>query len=184
MFRLDDGRSRRRSSRVLCLMIGGVLASCAGRGEVSHANVPAAAPAPEANAANTARRDATPAEICVRVMRRTRTCAATYVPGLLALRVRLDQPSGISGRFQAKGRDAMLALARTQFARDWSDTAIARNCTALSEEPPHEQERIVAPDRRCLATDRCSTFTACDLAHKEARWTARPPAPASSWSRR
>jgi hypothetical protein len=116
-------------------------------------------------------------------MRRTRTCEATYVPGLLALRVRLDQPSGISARFQAKGRDAMLALARSQFESDWSDAAIARNCTALAEKPASEQERIVAPDRRCLEADRCSTFTACDLAHKEARWTAGPSASASSLSR-
>jgi hypothetical protein len=103
---------------------------------------------------------------------------------LLALRVRLDQPSGIAARFQANGRDAMLALAREQFARDWSEAALARNCTALSEKPSDEQERIVAPDRSCLDAERCSTFTTCDLAHKEERWTAAPSPPVSSLLRR
>ena len=69
----------------------------------------------------------------------------------------------------------MLALARSQFSRDWSDEAISRNCTALAQKPLAEQERIIAPERRCLQTSRCSNFTACDLAHKEERWTAVSP---------
>lgn len=184
MYRLSARRSRTRSSGVACLVMGGVLVSCSGRAELPQAKAPAVVQtsAPTASAARG--REATPAEICVRVMRRTRQCEAVYVPGLLALRVRLDQPSGIAKRFEAKGRDAMLVVARTQFERDWSDEAIARNCTALSHKSAEEQERIIAPERRCLEADRCSTFTMCDLTHKEARWTAAPSSPASSLSQR
>ena len=78
----------------------------------------------------------------------------------------------------------MLVLARTQFERDWSDEAIARDCTALSQKSPDEQERIIAPERRCLQAERCSTFTTCDLTHKEERWTAAPSSAASGLSQR
>jgi len=110
-------------------------------------------------------------------MRRTRACADAFVPGLLALRVRLDRPSGIAARFAAEGREALLTLARAQFANDWSEEAIATNCAQLAAKPPAEQERIVTPDRECVSRPDCETFTACDLAHKEARWTAQPPSP-------
>ena len=33
-----------------------------------------------------------PADICVAVMQRTRACEDDFVPGLMALRVKLDQP--------------------------------------------------------------------------------------------
>jgi hypothetical protein len=116
----------------------------------------------------------TPGEICVAVMHRTRDCADVYVPGLLALRVRLDMPPGIAKRFEIEGQDAMLELAHSQFSRDWSNEAIVRNCNALSEKPTSDQERIVAPERRCLEMPDCRAFTACDLAHKEETWTESP----------
>jgi hypothetical protein len=117
----------------------------------------------------------TPAEACVAVMQRTRDCEEVYVPRLLALRVRLDQPSGIARRFEVEGRRAMLGLAHHQFAQDWSDEAISRTCTDLSQKALVEQERMIAPERECLQTTNCNAFTACDLAHKEARWTTQAP---------
>jgi hypothetical protein len=156
------------------------LVSCAGSGAPrapapeSGAAAPAAAPprAAAAPAAPVSRAAGSPAEVCVAVMHQTRDCADVYVPGLLALRVRLDRPAGIAARFKAEGKEAMVKLAHTQFSADWSDEAVARNCKALSEKPAEEQERIVAPDRHCLETTDCSLFTTCDLAHKEKRWTA------------
>jgi hypothetical protein len=160
------------------LVICGALASCVGHSGTPHANVPEPtppAPASAAAAAAPARPGAgTPAETCIAVMHRTRGCAEVYVPGLLALRVHLDQPPGIAERLETEGRDAMIELAHSQFSRDWSDEAISRNCKALSEKPAAVQERIVAPDRRCLEMTECSAFTRCDLAHKEKRWTENP----------
>ncbi|MEO8183311.1 MAG: hypothetical protein ABI895_31140 [Deltaproteobacteria bacterium] len=111
-------------------------------------------------------------------MRRTRDCKEVYVPGLLALRVRLNLPSGIARRFENDGKRAMLGLAHFQFARDWSDEAIAGNCTGLSRKALAEQERIVTPERHCLEMTDCNRFTACDLAHKEKLWN---DAVASPW---
>jgi hypothetical protein len=149
-----------------------VLASCAGRSDAIHA------PAPEAAVASVDARarpsGGTPAEACVAVMHRTRECREEYVPGILALRIRLDQPPGIAERYEAEGESAMLELAHSQFSRDWSDEVIIRNCADLSRRPAAEQERIIASDRRCLETLDCSGFTACDLAHKEKRWTELP----------
>jgi hypothetical protein len=90
------------------------------------------------------------------------------------MRVRLDQPSGIAARFEEEGKDAMLELAHLQFAQDWSDEAIAKNCKELSEKSIEEQERIITPERKCLETADCNTFTTCDLARKEKRWTQNP----------
>jgi hypothetical protein len=106
-------------------------------------------------------------------MHKTRECKEVYVPGLLGLRVRLDLPAGIAERFSSEGESEMLELAHSQFSRDWSDDAIARNCTALSQKAQAEQEHIVAPDRHCLEMTDCNAFTACDLAHKEKRWTEK-----------
>lgn len=118
--------------------------------------------------------DAVPTDVCVAVMRKTRGCADTYVPGLMALRVRLDKPAGIAARFQAEGEKSMLAVAREEFNNDWSDDAIAGNCKALGEKLLEDQNRIVASDRACLMAADCTTFTQCDLAAKEKRWTAKP----------
>ncbi|MEZ4335600.1 MAG: hypothetical protein R3B82_03140 [Sandaracinaceae bacterium] len=137
------------------------LASCGG------------AAAPEAEPARAPVADSVTArDECVAVMERTRGCADTYVPALLALRVRLDRPEGIAARFEEEGEAAMVALAREQFAADWSDEAIANNCDTLAARPAEEQERILAPERECMREPDCEAFTACDIANKERRWTA------------
>ena len=70
----------------------------------------------------------------------------------------------------------MLPLAKEQFAEDWSDEAIARNCISLAQKPPDEQERLVASARQGLPLVDCKRFVACDLADKEQRWTPRADA--------
>lgn len=105
-------------------------------------------------------------------MQRTRACADVFVPGLLALRVRLDLPPGIAARHAEVGEEALLPIAREEFHRDWSDERIAANCDALAARPASEQEAILAPERACMEAADCSTFVACDLANKEQRWTA------------
>jgi hypothetical protein len=153
------------------LYLAGTLASCAGRADAVHApasEVSVVAADPPVHAS-----EGTPTQACFAVMHRTRECKEVYVPGLLGLRVRLDLPTGIAERFSSEGESAMLELAHSQFSRDWSDDAITRNCTALSQKAQAEQERIVAPDRHCLETTDCNAFTTCDLAHKEKRWTEK-----------
>ena len=162
----------------LLLMVLSLLAvsTCAGGGSAAksdsrpaEANKPGAEPTQSAMAS-----DAPPTDVCVTVMRKTRDCADVYVPGLMALRVRLDKPPGIAARFQAEGEKAMLPVAREQFNNDWADDAIASNCKALGEKAVEDQNRIVASDRECLKAADCAAFTQCDLAAKEKRWTAAP----------
>jgi hypothetical protein len=147
------------------------LAACAGSSDAAHRPAAEATTVMPAAAPTVANADATPAETCVAVMHKTRDCAQVYVPSLLALRVRLDLPAGIATRFKAEGEGAMLELAHSQFARDWSDDAITANCNALAAKPATEQQTIITPERDCLAKAECSAFAACDLAHKEKRWT-------------
>jgi hypothetical protein len=71
---------------------------------------------------------------------------------------------------EVEGKREMLGLAHYQFARDWSDEAIDRNCTHLSRKAAAEQERIIAPERGCLEMADCKGFVTCDLARKEMRW--------------
>lgn len=149
------------------------LASCSGASDAVYPDGPETS-VPRVD--STARpNDSTPAQACVAVMQRTRDCEDVYVPQLLALRVRLNQPPGIARRFEVEGRRAMLGLAHYEFARDWSDEAIARSCTDLSLKALAEQERIMAPERHCLESTDCNGFTACDLARKEMRWTTSTP---------
>lgn len=175
-YKVREGRPVLNSLRggAAVLAIYAVNASCARPGEVSNASAPgetAPAVTADARAASLQTGAGTPPQVCVAVMRRTRDCEAEYVPGLLALRVRLDQPSGIAARFEKEGEDTMLQLAHTQFAEHWSDEAIAQNCEELSEKSIDEQKRIIRPEQRCLETSDCRAFTACDLAHKEQRWS-------------
>lgn len=181
-YKMREGRPVRNIWRggATALAFHAVHIACVRQGDVSHANASAETrPTPTADATATALQTGagTPREVCVAVMRRTRDCEAEYVPGLLALRVRLDQPSGIAARFARDGRDAMLQLAHSQFAEDWSDAAIARNCEALSEKSTEEQKRIITPEQQCLEAADCSAFTACDLARKEERWTRTSSSP-------
>lgn len=158
----------------------GLAVACGGpkaSGPASDPPPPASASSPpvSASASSPAPGLAAPVDVCKASMRRTRECADVFVPGLMALRVRLDRPKGIAARFQTEGQEKMLATAREQFAGDWSDAAIEKNCAELAQKPADDQERIVAPDRRCLSTTRdCRGFTDCDLANKEARWTKSP----------
>jgi hypothetical protein len=117
----------------------------------------------------------TPAEAraeCVAVMMRTRECEAPFVSALMDLRVRLDRPPGIRDRFAAEGEEAMLTIAREEFARDWSDEAIATNCDRLAARPVEEREAILETEGACLHAADCQAFVECDIANKERRWTS------------
>ncbi len=56
--------------------------------------------------------------MCQRIFARKATCADDYLPVLLDLHVELNIPPGIGDRVQSEGRDAMLAIAHTELARD------------------------------------------------------------------
>jgi hypothetical protein len=125
-------------------------------------------PANEVSAEDNAR------EVCEVVMRRTRTCGDDYVPALLALRVRHDEPEGIAARFEAEGEDAMLEIAQEEFERDWSDAGIAAHCQDLIEMPEERRARIVERERVCMPARNCAEFVACNMDNLERRWSEEP----------
>ena len=141
-------------------------ASCAGGGGAPPARDP-----PDTRQSTT---DEASRATCGAVMRRTRACEDVWLPGLFALRVRLDLPQGIAAKLKAVGQEAMLAQARQEFAADWSEAAIEKNCSDLLTKPAADQQRILAEASECLAKPDCQSFASCDLAQKERRWTANP----------
>jgi hypothetical protein len=143
-----------------------VLAAC------SPAPEPAPPPAPSASASAAA--PASPHDICLVAMKKSRSCGDLFLPALMDARVKNDRPKGIAARFKAEGREKMLSIAREEFKTDYSDESIARHCKELSEKPADVQERVIAGDRSCLAKTDCTEFVACDIGALDARWKANP----------
>lgn len=111
-------------------------------------------------------------EACTASMVRERECSADFIPALVALRVRLDLPSGISARDGAEGRDALVAEANAEWARDATDENIATNCAQMDELPADQATQWTDMMNGCLATDGCAAFVECDVRFTEARFTA------------
>lgn len=149
------------------LAVALALAACSPAPEPAAAPPPSAAAAPSASAS-------TPHDVCLVAMKKSRACGELFLPALMDARVRVDRPKGIAARYQAEGREKMLAIAREEFKVDYTDERIAAHCKALSEKPADVQERVIAGDRACLAKTDCEAFVACDVGALEARWRASP----------
>lgn len=120
-------------------------------------------------------------EVCESVMRATRECGEIYVPALLQLRARYDQPPGIRARYEAEGEETLLPIAREEFARDWSEEGIAAHCDRLDQQPPEERAAIVERERSCMShVGDCLAFVECHMALLESRWSAQTPEPTAT----
>ena len=60
-------------------------------------------------------------DVCVTAMTRERECQEAFLPALVALRVRLDQPAGIAERAESEGQEALMSEASTEYAADSTD---------------------------------------------------------------
>ena len=109
--------------------------------------------------------------ICVTAMTRERECQAEFLPALVALRVRLDMPSGIAERAEAEGQEAILEEAREEYVNDATDEAIEANCSQLDEMPEDRTQPIIDTETRCLEAADCAGFVECQIAFHEARFT-------------
>jgi hypothetical protein len=144
------------------LLIVMVLSACGGSSSTETAAEPP--PAEEA---------APPAPItvaCVTVMNRERECADTFIPELVDLRVRLDQPPGIREQDETEGRDALVAQARSEYEGAGVDIAIEVNCNALARLGEEQQTRWRTMLAECAAITDCNQFTECDIRITEARF--------------
>jgi hypothetical protein len=105
---------------------------------------------------------------CQRIFARKAACADDYLPRLLDVRVELNLPPGIGDRVASEGRDAVLAVARTELARDTQPAAVATLCETAAAQarqaPPERVERLLDEAGRCAATPDCKAFATCAAA--------------------
>lgn len=113
--------------------------------------------------------DDSPKQTCVTLFQHQRTCTDTYIPALVAARVRLNKPDWIAASDQKEGRDTLVAKAMEEWKIDSTDTAIDGTCDKiLSSTPPDQARLMVDTSRACLAKDSCRDFVACVMPMVEA----------------
>lgn len=120
-----------------------------------------AKPAPQPAARTAA--DVVP--MCKRIFARKATCADDYLPVLLDLRVELNMPPGIGDEVKSQGRDAVLAIAHTELARDTEPAKVDALCqsaaTNAKKAPPERVDQLLAQADRCEAATDCKAFAGC-----------------------
>ena len=91
----------------------------------------AAAPAPTAPRTAQAGSTGDAKAVCVEVFSRNRTCTDQYIPALVDLRAKHDQPAGIAAEVAAD-RNGVIAQAKTEWATDSQPAAIDATCTRIA----------------------------------------------------
>jgi hypothetical protein len=103
--------------------------------------------------------------MCERIFARKQTCADDYLPVLLDLRIELNKPPGIGDEVQAKGRDAVLAIAHTELASDTQPDKVAATCNGaaaqMAKAPPERMSQLMDQGGRCEAAADCMAFSTC-----------------------
>ena len=106
--------------------------------------------------------------MCKRIFARKATCADDYLPVLLDLRVELNMPPGIGDKVKSQGRDAVLAIAHTELARDTEPAKVDALCetaaTKATNAPPERVDQLLEQGDRCEATADCKAFAVCVVA--------------------
>lgn len=103
--------------------------------------------------------------MCKRIFARKATCADDYLPVLLDLRVELNMPPGIGDEVKSQGRDAVLAVAHTELARDTEPAKVDALCesaaTNATKAPPERVDQLLDQGGRCEAAADCKAFASC-----------------------
>lgn len=103
--------------------------------------------------------------MCKRIFARKSTCADDYLPALLDVRIELDIPPGIGDQVKSQGRDAVLATAHAELARDTEPAkveALCENAAArAAKAPPARVDQLLDQGGTCEATTDCKAFAAC-----------------------
>lgn len=154
-------------SRVSDLSFALILAVAACGGSSPEPAKPSPQPAaPTAQPAARSAADFVP--MCKRIFARKATCADDYLPVLLDLRVELNIPPGIGDQVKSQGREAILAIAHTELARDTEPAKVDALCetaaTKATKAPPERVNRLLEQGDRCQATTDCKAFAVCVIA--------------------
>jgi hypothetical protein len=107
------------------------------------------------DAAPAAKAKPTDHDVCVSVFQKQRACTDAFIPVLVDLRAKHDNPPGIAAKVKAD-RAAVIAQAKAEWANDSKDAAIDQTCTKLSGD--HD---MVAAAQLCLAKTECGAFVGC-----------------------
>jgi hypothetical protein len=134
------------------LIFAAMAASCGGSN-------PKSAPAPAVHTA------ADLGPLCRAHYAHEQTCADDYLGALIDLRVELDQPPGIAAEAKAKGKPAMVELARVELTRDTAPDKVDAICTAIATKTPPEQvDPLFDEGTHCAAMTDCKAFATCAVA--------------------
>lgn len=104
--------------------------------------------------------------LCVEVFTRNRTCTDQYIPALVDLRAKYDQPAGIAAEVAANRAD-VIARARTEWATDSLPEAIDATCTKLAGSVGEADQAGI---QACLADQDCTAYTSCVMPFFEKRF--------------
>jgi hypothetical protein len=111
------------------------------------------------------------------------TCTDDYLPALLDLRVELNKPAGIGDEVKTQGRDAMLATARTEFARDSEPAKVEELCGMMATKmPPERVDQVLDQADKCEAAADCKAFATCAVAIDRGFIAGGPPPQAATAS--
>ena len=103
--------------------------------------------------------------MCKRLFARKATCADDYLPALLDVRIELDMPPGVGDRVKTEGRDAILAIAHTELARDTEPAKVEALCEMTATKmPPERIDPLLEQGGNCEATTDCKAFSTCVVA--------------------
>jgi hypothetical protein len=95
---------------------------------------------------------------CMSVVDRSAQCTDEFLPMLVDLRVSNDVPKGIAEADATEGRDALLARARAEWAKDSVDPARTEMCNAMGPKMSDEDSAAWA---LCLSQSDCAGYVKC-----------------------
>jgi hypothetical protein len=107
--------------------------------------------------------------VCVEVFTHNRTCTAQYIPALVDLRAKYDQPAGIAAEVAAH-RDGVIAQANEEWATDSLPAAIDATCTRLTANAGEGDLEAMGGIQACLSLQDCGAYTSCVMPYFEKRF--------------
>jgi hypothetical protein len=108
--------------------------------------------------------------VCVEVFTRNRTCTDQYIPALVDLRAKHDQPAGIAAEVAAD-RAGVIAQAKTEWATDSLPEAIDATCTKIAASLGEADQATFGSMQACLSNQDCAAYTTCVMPYFEKRFT-------------
>ena len=147
-------------SPVLAPVLALLIAACGGSQSAAPAEVGSSQAQPAAASGDAK-------ATCVEIFTRNRTCTDQFIPALVDLRAKYDQPAGIAAEVAAH-RDDVIAQARTEWAADSQPAAIDATCTKIAGSEADQAE--IAAAQACLSNQDCTAYTACIMPHMEKRF--------------